>query len=129
MAELIKKMTTEHPGHDHLLLAGLADWELKAAQSISSMVGQPNNFKMLNAGPDDFALICHASSLVSTDTGLRHLAIATNTPTVCFFQETFNIPRYLPIFGHHKAAIADENGPASVSVAAKAIKEILNIEK
>lgn len=125
MAELIKQMCERYPDYDHLLLAGLADWELNATKSIVSMVGKPSNFKMLNAGPDDFSLICHASSLVSTDTGLRHLAIATNTPTVCFFQETFNIPRYLPIFGNHKAAIADESGPASVAVAAKALDEIL----
>jgi len=125
MAELIQKMCKEHPEHDHLLLAGLADWELEAAKSVANMVGKPDNFKMLNAGPDDFSLICHASALVSTDTGLRHLAIAANTPTVCFFRETFNIPRYLPVFGNHKAAIADESGPASVSIAAKAIGEIL----
>ena len=125
MTELIKQMCVKYPDHDHLLLAGLAEWELDAAKSVASVVGKPDNFKMLNAGPDDFSLICHASALVSTDTGLRHLAIATNTPTVCFFQETFNIPRYLPLFGNHKAAIADESGPASVSVAAKAIDEIL----
>ncbi len=128
MAELIKQMCKKYPDHDHLLLAGLADWELEAAKSVASTVGDPENFKMLNAGPDDFSLICHASSLVSTDTGLRHLAIAANTPTVCFFQETFNIPRYLPIFGNHKAAIATENGPASVSVAIKALEEILSQE-
>lgn len=128
MAELITKMCAKYPEHDHLLLAGLAEWELKAAQSIADTVGNPVNFKILNAGPDDFSLICHASALVSTDTGLRHLAIAANTPTVCFFREEFNIQRYLPIFGQHKAAIADEAGPASVSVAEKAIDEILTQE-
>ncbi|MCW8900382.1 MAG: glycosyltransferase family 9 protein [Gammaproteobacteria bacterium] len=128
MAELIKQMCAKYPQHDHLLLAGLADWELEAAKSIANEVGTADNFKMLNAGADDFSLICHASALVSTDTGLRHLAIAANTPTVCFFREEFNIQRYLPIFGNHKAAIADESGPASVSVAAKAIDEILSQE-
>lgn len=128
MAGLIQQMCIKYPEHDHLLLAGLAEWELNAAQSIEATVGSHDNFKMLNAGPDDFSLICHASALISTDTGLRHLAIAAGTPTVCFFRETFNIPRYLPLFGNHKAAIADESGPASISVAAKAIGEILTQE-
>ena len=59
------------------------------------------------------------------DTGLRHLAIAAGTPTVCIFPVSPNVFGYSPLFGKHKAVVADETGPAPVVKVADALTEIL----
>ncbi len=129
MIELIKKMCVKYPNIDHLLLSGLADWEKKIAASISQKIGKYDNFKNLNAGPDDFSLVCHAETIVINDTGLRHLAIVADTPTVCIFPVSPNVFGYSPLFGNHKAVVADESGSAPVSKVANAIDEIINTKK
>jgi ADP-heptose:LPS heptosyltransferase len=129
MAELIAEMCKKYPDIDHLLLAGLAEWESSTAQSIADKVGIHDNFKVLGAGPDDFSLICHAETIVINDTGLRHLAIVAGTPTVCIFPISPNVFGYSPLFGNHKAVVADESGPAPVSKVAHAIDEIIKLAK
>lgn len=126
MSELIKTMSSEFPDIDHLLLAGLASWEVETAESIAKQVGIHPNFKTLSAGPDDFSLVCHAETIVINDTGLRHLAIAASTPTVCIFPVSPNVFGYSPLFGNHKAVVADETGPAPVSKVVDAIKQIIS---
>lgn len=129
MAELITDMCKKYPNIDHLLLAGLAEWESVTAQSIANKIGTHTNFKVLEAGPDDFSLVCHADAIIINDTGLRHLAIVAGTPTVCIFPVSPNVFGYSPLFGNHKAVVADESGPAPVSKVAKAIDEIVNTSK
>ena len=129
MEKLITEMTNKYPNIDHLLLSGLADWEKEVAESIAKTVGTHNNFKILSAGPNDISLICHAKAIVINDTGLRHLAIAAGTPTICIFPMSPNAFSYSPLFGNHKAVVADESGPATVSKVAHAINEIINVTK
>lgn len=129
MAELISQMCTKYPDIDHLLLAGLADWEVNTAISIADTVRAHDNLKVLKAGPDDFSLVCHAEAIVINDTGLRHLAIVASTPTVCIFPVSPNVFGYSPLFGNHKAVVADESGPAPVSKVVNAIDEIINTTK
>ena len=129
MTELVAKMCIKYPDIDHLLLAGLAEWEWAIAHAIAEKIGTPSNFKILKAGPDDFSLVCHAETIVINDTGLRHLAIVADTPTVCIFPISPNVFGYSPLFGNHKAVVADESGPAPVSKVADAIDEILNTPK
>jgi len=129
MAELVAKMCNKYPDIDHLLLAGLAEWEWATAHAIADKVGAHSNFKILKAGPDDFSLVCHAEAIVINDTGLRHLAIVADTPTVCLFPVSPNVFGYSPLFGNHKAVVADEFGPAPVSKVANAIDEIINTTK
>ena len=129
MIELITDMCEKYPDIDHLLLSGLADWETVTAQSIADKVGVHTNFKVLEAGPDDFSLVCHAKAIVINDTGLRHLAIVAGTPTVCIFPISPNVFGYSPLFGNHKSVVADELGPAPVAKVAKAISEIINNTK
>ncbi|MFK5912914.1 MAG: glycosyltransferase family 9 protein [Woeseiaceae bacterium] len=129
MAELITNSCKKYPNIDHLLLSGLANWEAKTAQSISDDVGTHFNFKLLDAGPDDFSLVCHAEAIVINDTGLRHLAIVAGTPTVCIFPVSPNVFGYSPLFGNHQAVVADESGPAPVSKVTQAIDKIINSSK
>jgi len=129
MVELITAMCNKYPDIDHLLLAGLAEWESEMAQSIAEKIGTHTNFKLLNASPDDFSLVCHAETIVINDTGLRHLAIVAGTPTVCIFPVSPNVFGYSPLFGNHKSVVADESGPAPVSKVDQAINEIINSSK
>lgn len=129
MTDLIIEMCDKYPDIDHLLLSGLADWEKETAESIAKTVGIHANFKILTAGPDDISLICHAKAIVINDTGLRHLAIAAGTPTVCIFPMTPNVFSYSPLFGNHKAVVADESGPVSMLKVVNALNEVLNTEK
>ncbi len=129
MAELIAEMCNKHPNIDHLLLSGLANWESETARSIASKVGVQANFKAVNAGPDDFSLICHAHTLVINDSGLRHLAIAAGTPTVGIFPLSANVFGYSPFFGNHQSVTADESGPTPVCKVANAINETINATK
>lgn len=129
MTKLIAQTCEKYPDIDHLLLSGLAEWEKDTAESIAKNINKHANFKILNAGPDDFSLVCHAEAIVINDTGLRHLAIVAGTPTVCIFPVSPNVFGYSPLFGNHKAVVADESGPAPVSKAAKAIDEIIATTK
>lgn len=126
MANLINEMCAKYPNIDHLLQAGLADWEIQTAKSIANEIKNKNNFFTYAPGPDAFSLICHANILVSSDTGMRHLAIAATTPTVCMFPIFTLTFSYAPHFGNHKAVTADESGLISVSSVAQAIDEIIN---
>lgn len=125
MAELIIKSCKKYPDVDHLLLSGLADWESEIAKSIAEKVSRQNNFISVDAGPEAFPLICHAEAVVINDSGLRHLAIAAETPTVCIFHLSPHIFSYSPLFGNHKTIVADESGPASVEKAEHALHEIM----
>ncbi|MDH5368481.1 MAG: glycosyltransferase family 9 protein [Gammaproteobacteria bacterium] len=125
MAELINKMCKKYPEIDHLLISGLADWEKESAHLIAAKVKGNTNLKEIAGGPDAFPLVCHAKVLVSSDTGLRHLAIAAETPTVGIFPISPHIFSYSPLFGDHKTIVADESGPASVEKAEQAIHEIM----
>ena len=125
MAELISKSCVEHPNLDHLLLTGLADWEAETVRLIASKVGEHNNFKVMESGPDIFSFVCHADALVINDTGLRHLAIAADTPTVCIFPISSHVFGYSPLFGKHRAIVSSESEPASVEKVANAIDEII----
>lgn len=129
MAKLVSDSCKKHRNIDHLLLAGLADWESETAKSIAKSVGEYGNFKVLEAGPDDFSLVCHAEAIVINDTGLRHLAIVAGTPTVCIFPISPNVFGYTPLFGNHQSVVATESGPAPVSKVAQAIEKIINSTK
>lgn len=100
---LINEMAERYPTVQHIILAGLADWEQQQAATILSGVEQRPNVSLLPAGPDDDVLIKGARLLVANDTGMRHLGIALGTPTVGIF---FSAPpfRYWPRWGHHQVA-------------------------
>ena len=125
MAQFIKYACLEYPDRDHILLAGLADWEKETANTISQGVGSHDNFKYIDAGKNDFSLVANADVLVINDTGLRNLGITCYTPTICFFPVAHNAFRYQPYFGNHHVVMADDSGPASVEKAKHALHAIL----
>ena len=125
MTELIKKSCKKYPNFDHVLISGLADWEVVIAKSMASKIKDKSNFFAIDAGPESFPLVCHAKAVVINDTGLRHLAIAAGTPTVCIFPLSPHIFSYSPLFGDHKAIVASEAGPAPVEEVEKALDAIM----
>lgn len=102
---LARELAAAAPGLDHVMMAGLADWEREVAARLGTgLAGTP---RVRIAAPDeDLAAWCaNAELVVSNDTGARNLAIAAGTPTVGLFFDTPPF-RYLPRFGRHEAVFA-----------------------
>ncbi|MDH5387061.1 MAG: glycosyltransferase family 9 protein [Gammaproteobacteria bacterium] len=109
---LLKLMSQDYPNHDHLVLEGINKWE--TADKILAPLKDINNIGVINADTidDTVSLLKGADLVVSNDTGVRHLAIVSETPTVgIMVDDPF---RYWPRFDIHDIATSDENGPASV---------------
>lgn len=97
---LIERMAQAYPEHDHLVLGGIMAWESTAA--ILQPLQQVTNVRGLKGGSleNAIALLRGADLLISNDTGIRNLAIATETPSVGIFFATWPF-RYWPRFGQH----------------------------
>lgn len=109
---LLRLMSHDYPNHDHLVLEGINEWE--AADEILGPLRSINNIDVVNANTidDTVSLLKGADLVVSNDTGIRHLAIVSETPTVGIM--VGDPYRYWPRFDIHDIAMSDENGPASV---------------
>lgn len=112
-AELIKQMSTHFPDIDHLILDGLKDWE--RADKIISLIGEVKNISAVTADTveETTSLMKGARLLVSNDTGIRHVAIACDTPTVGIFEG--GPYRYWPRYDIHDAAFPRVEG-ATVAI-------------
>lgn len=122
---LIKQMVQEHPDYQHVLLGGMAEWEDQVCQEILQQTGSHDNLQYIRGSDKTPALINGATALVSNDTGIRNLAIATETPTVGIFISTLPF-NYQPRFGQHKVIYAIEGGQPEVSAVKTALLEILD---
>lgn len=109
-ADLIQQMAIEYPDRDHLILDGLKDWE-SADSILSTMTTNENssNIGSLRAGTIEYtaSLMKGADLLVSNDTGIRHVAITCNTPTVGIFMFG-GAYRYWPRYPIHDALFPTE---------------------
>ncbi|MDH5409687.1 MAG: glycosyltransferase family 9 protein [Gammaproteobacteria bacterium] len=123
-AALIKQMVEEQPAYQHILLGGVADWEDQVCQKILQQTGQHENLQYVRGSDETPVLINSANAVVSNDTGIRNLAIATDTPTVGIFISTLPF-NYRPRFGQHKIVYAIEGGQPEVVAVKSALKEIL----
>ena len=126
-AELIREMADALPGHDHVLLEGIQDWEVAVCDTIEGLSGPPRNFLRWPAGDEDRALLKGAAAVVCNDTGIRHLATALETPTVGIF---FNSPPfgYWPRFGSHQLVFDREGRPPAVEDVAAALLRAVNAQ-
>ena len=87
--------------------------------------GSYENLRYIKGSEETPALINGATALVSNDTGIRNLAIATATPTVGIFISTLPF-NYQPRFGLHKVIYAIEGGQPDVAAVKTALLDILN---
>ena len=78
-------MATEYPEKDHLVLGGLKDWE--RADTVLDSLDDVTNIAAVDTDTIEktVSLMKGADLLVSNDTGIRHVAITCNTPTVGIF--------------------------------------------
>jgi ADP-heptose:LPS heptosyltransferase len=113
-SDLIKRMHTAYPGHDHLVLEGMLDWEKEKARAVIEPLNGSVNTGSIQANTieDTTDLLMGADLVVSNDTGIRHVAIVSGTPTVgIFFVDPF---RYWPRYDIHEIALPDEDGSPEV---------------
>ena len=105
-AQLIKQMAADFPDRDHLILDGLADWE--RADTILGTIDNTDNIGSISADTieETTSLMKGADLLVSNDTGIRHVAIACNSPTVGIF--IGGAYRYWPRYPIHDAIFPTE---------------------
>ena len=109
--KLLTLLSRDYPKHEHLVLEGIQKWE--TADKILAPLKDNKNISVINADTieETESVLKGADLVISNDTGIRHLAIVSETPTVgIFFADPF---RYWPRFDIHDVAMPDENGPAS----------------
>ena len=124
-AGVIKELQSRFPEYRHVLLAGIDDWEKRVSDKIEAMIDDKTNFLRVDGGEDTFAVIAGASLLVSNDTGIRNLAIAYHTPTVCIFIATLPFT-YAPRFDQHEIVFKVSGGQPEVEQVVDASARILN---
>ncbi|MBM7456318.1 ADP-heptose:LPS heptosyltransferase [Oceanisphaera litoralis] len=113
--ELLQKATQALPEYQHIFLEGLNEKEkghsLRVLERHDNFSIQPClDLEQLTQ------LLSQATLAVSTDTGIRNLAIATHTPTVGIFYSTVPF-RYTPSYEHHHIVMnADASLPSSDQV-------------
>lgn len=123
---LIRKMAAEWPQYEHILLTGISEWEKVVADDIMASLSEIENVSLLEAGPEDQALLQGANLLVSNDTGIRHLGIALNTTTVCIFSSTPPY-RYWPRYGRHQVVYNQDASMPDWQAVALAIHRALAV--
>lgn len=121
---LIQQAATQYSHFDHIILSGLAQWEVDTARTIvTSLANHPN--VLLDSDRKDYdRLIKGATVLVSNDTGIRHLGIAVGTPTVGIFMNTIPFG-YWPHFGRHEVVYHQDGGIPAVATVERAMARIL----
>lgn len=128
-AKLIMQMADNYPEKDHLILDGLKDWE-RADKILKTIKGTENiNAVSADTIEETISLMKGAELLVSNDTGIRHVAITCQTPTVGIF---IGGPyRYWPRYDIHEAVFPQEKDITSPveDVEAACIKLLGRINK
>ena len=126
---LIQRMSATYPNHDHLLLEGIQEWEKTYLREILDALTDLPNVGTIEANSIDetTSLVKGADLVVSNDTGIRHVAIVSQTPTVGIF--VGDPYRYWPRYSIHEVAFPKIDGPPDVhDVEALCIKVMTNTE-
>ena len=123
--QLLADMATQHPDIDHVLLEGRAEWE-----SIDPILQDLGHLKNVQGekGLDLNQMIANVKGsliLVSNDTGIRHLAIASEIPTLGIFFDDYPF-RYWPRYGIHEIAFNPDASIPSVESMADKINNMLH---
>lgn len=120
---LIADMAEQYPDLDHLVLEGIQEWE-RADPVLQPLRGRENTGAITaDTVEATTALLKGARLLVSNDTGIRHVAIVSGTPTVgIFHRDPF---RYWPRYQRHDIIIPDPAWPPTPSEVMRACVNIL----
>ena len=124
-AELITKMAKDYPERNHLVLGGLGVHE--QANTVLDLINKSENVAEIDTNTIEktISLIKGTDLLVTVDTGIRHIAITCNTPTVGIF---LGIPyRYWPRYDIHEAVYTEINSDfVSVDETYNSCKKLLH---
>lgn len=111
MKELLIIASKQFPSYQHIFLEGLNENEKSDQLGVLSKeknirVKAPMELQSL------IKYIAGATTIISTDTGIRNIAIATHTPTIGIFYSTVPF-RYTPLYDNHKIVMnADATIPS-----------------
>lgn len=123
--KLIRASQERFPEYEHVIWPGSAEWERERCRKIVRETGaQELVVKAGSPVPSPIEIARSAQLYVGNDTGIRHVAIATGTPTIGFFR-TAPPFRYTPRWGHHRAIFARDGGDAGVEEGLTAMEEEL----
>ena len=118
---LIDRMAAEFKQHQHVILGGIGPNE-DPTLFVDAVERHSNVFlKPAMSLDETIEFLMQSTLLISNDTGVRNLAIATNTPTLGIFFTT--VPhRYWPRWGglHDSVFVADGTVPSVEDVTARA---------
>ncbi len=126
-SKLISRMSSSYPEHEHLLLEGILDWEKGNSEAILTPLKDNQTIQSVQANTIEqtTALLMGADLVVANDTGIRHVAIVSNTPTVgIFFYDPY---RYWPRYDIHEVALPEVDGPPEVDEVYSMCTRVLNI--
>jgi ADP-heptose:LPS heptosyltransferase len=107
-AALIKMMSEKYSSYDHLIMKGISDWE--SIDIITQKLKTSNNVLPLdnvNSVEDISSYVKGARLVISNDTSVRNIAIASNIPTIGIFFQTPPY-RYLPQNNIHLAVFKND---------------------
>ena len=123
-SSLMQDMASRYPDYEHLVLEGIQPWE-KADPILQPLNGLENAGSIVADTIEETTRVIKGASLVvSNDTGIRHLAIASHTPTVgIFLRDPF---RYWPRYEIHDIAIPDPEWPPSVAAVQSACHNVMH---
>jgi ADP-heptose:LPS heptosyltransferase len=124
-ARLISKMSEQYPHYEHILLEGIGSHE--KVDNLLSNLSRCSNVHKVEAMPLAKIIPYLASSkvVISNDTGIRNMAIASKTTTVGIF--FFTVPyRYLPNPQMHIAVFNPDGSIPSVQSVFEAAQKLID---
>lgn len=124
--ELMARLAQALPDHEHRLLYGTAEWEIAAADRALAAAGARANIRAVrDAKGEPFRdLLRGATLMIGNDTGVRNLAIALGTPTLCIFAAGM-VDTYRARFPHHDTVHNRGGGQPSVAQVEQAAMRLL----
>jgi len=128
-AELLKKLSSQYSGYNHIVLEGLAEWE-----SVSNLIdlatsrGEIKNIQVQKAMQLDetYAFLKGAVAVIGNDTGIRNLAICCETPTIGIFSSVV-LYRYWPRYGNHDVVYNADGSIPSVDDVLASVNKLVKI--
>lgn len=114
-ARLMARLAEALPEHEHVLLFGVAEWEVAVGEEVVATAGARGNVRAVrDARGEEFQrLVRQASLVIANNTGVRNLAIAMGTPTLGIFPFSL-VYTYLPRGGLHDVVHDVMGGQPSV---------------
>ena len=134
-AQLIDTMSQRWPAYDHILLAGLAQWEQERCRNIAALLPSRDNIVLLQGDQGTPAVLAGATMVVTNDTGIRNLSIALERPTVgvFFYAQYRGLPNcgaqpfgYFPRNQEHAIAFRPDGGIPEVAEVENHAQRILS---